>query len=387
MTEKSTITVARGRFGSPASRVLEEGRAQGPIAREAIARATGLSLPTVNRTVSALLRAGLLRERHDAVRLGANGRPGVPVEVDPTRFATLGFHLGRGVASVAVGDLLGRVIAHRTLPVPLDQQPDLGSLARVAAQLLGTQPGRAPLVAGLVAPWVDLRIDGVDTAARLEDLLGLDVTTADHVPAVAATEFLHRRHGTDGTTLYVYARNTVGHALAIDHGSHTEVSRTGSLTHFPIDADQVCQCGRTGCLAAAYSDHALARRAVTSGIVPPGASIDDVVAAARTGSSAAHDVLLQRARALGRVGAIVRDMVAPDRLVFVGQGLTGYPPGLEHVVAAFREHTALGDLEVSFTRFGADVQATTACTVAIGPVYDDPLGVVPTPVEPQGRIA
>ncbi|CUR60014.1 conserved hypothetical protein [metagenome] len=372
------ITLTRGRFGTPASRVMEEVRAAGPVARDAVAHATGLSLPTVNRTVSALVRSGLLRERRDAARVGVNGRPGVPVEVDPSRFATLGFHLGRGVASVAVGDLRGRVICHRTVAQPVDQLPDLEELARLSAQLLGTQPGRAPLVAGLVAPWVDLGLDRDATRDRLHDVVGLDVVAADHVAAVAATEFLHRRHGTGGVTLYVYARNTVGLAIAVDRGSHTEVSRTGSLTHFPTGSEEPCTCGRTGCLAATYSDLAVARRAAAVGVVPPGADVDAVVAAARAGSDAAHTLLTDRARNLGRVAAVMRDMAGPDRVVLVGQAFTDYQPALPVAVEAFEGQTALGDVDVSFTRFGAGIQATTACTVAIGPVYDDPFGLLPS---------
>ena len=381
MSHHHRITLSRGRFASPASRVIEQTRALGPVSRDELARTTGLSLPTVNRSVSALLRAGLLRERPDAAPVGVTGRPRTPVEVDPTRFATLGFHLGRGVASVAVGDLRGRVVCERTVPQPLDGPPDLEQLAALSAELLGGQPGRVPLVAGLVAPWADLDLDRSETSARLHDVLGLDVITADHVPAVAATEFLHRRHGTGGVTLYVYARNTVGFAVAVDHGSDTDVSRSGSLTHFPTfptAEPETCVCGRTGCLGAAYSDHAVARRASAAGIVPVGAPVEQVVDAARLGSLPAHELLEQRARALGSVAAIVRDMTAPHRVVLVGQGFTGYDPSLTTILSAFEEQTALGSVDVSFTRFGAGIQATTACTVALGPVYDDPVGLAPT---------
>ena len=43
---------------------------------------------------------------------------------------------------------------------------------------------------------------------------------------------------------------------------------------------------------------------------------------------------------------------------------------------AFHSTTALGDVPLSFTRFGAGIQAIAACTIALGPVYDDPLAIV-----------
>ena len=66
-------------------------------------------------------------------------------------------------------------------------------------------------------------------------------------------------------------------------------------------------------------------------------------------------------------------MVNPDRLILVGQAFTGYPPMLDEVVASFAETTRLPALTPTFTRFGAGIQAVAAGTIALGPVYDDPL--------------
>jgi len=76
---------------------------------------------------------------------------------------------------------------------------------------------------------------------------------------------------------------------------------------------------------------------------------------------------------LGATTAVLRDMVAPDRVVLVGQAFTGYPPALDEVVAGFDAATVLSPLSLSFTRFGTGVQAVAAGTVALGPVYEDPL--------------
>jgi predicted NBD/HSP70 family sugar kinase len=371
------ITLVRGRFGPPASQVIEQTRAFGPISRDELARRTGLSSATVNRTVAAMLRAGLLAERPDEVMVGANGRPGVPVEVDGSSFATLGFHLGHGVDTVAIGDLAGRVLAQRRIARPLDSAPDLAALAQASAELLGALPERAPLAAGLVAPWLDLGLDRTALGEELGEVLGLDVTTAEHVAAIAATEFLHRRAGTGGVTLYVYARNTVGFAIAVDKGAVTEVSRVGSLTHFPAGPETPCDCGGAGHLAANYSDHALVARAAGVGALTPGATIEDLIAKAGSDGRALA-LLEERAVEMGRVAAIVRDMVSPHRVVLVGQGFTAYPPALAATFDAFRAQSAGAEIELSVTRFGGGIQAASACTIALGPVYDDPLGLAPT---------
>jgi hypothetical protein len=105
------------------------------------------------------------------------------------------------------------------------------------------------------------------------------------------------------------------------------------------------------------------------------ATIDSLYSA--PSGSAAMALLRRRATVLGQAAASVRDMVAPDRVVLVGQAFTGCPAVREDITSAFTAATTSGDVPVSFTRFGAGIQAITACTIALGPVYDDPLGLVP----------
>jgi predicted NBD/HSP70 family sugar kinase len=369
------ITVTRGRFGSAAAQVLEQVRAGGILNRDEIAARTSLSVATVGRTVGQLVEAGVLRQRPDRTRLGGVGRPGVPVEVDPDRFVTIGVHVGRRIATLALGDLSGKVVAHETWERRTGEEPDVAELSRSAAGLLGRAPDRVPLSVGLVAPFRELDLDRERLGAELHDLTGLVVATADHIAAVVASEFLHRRQGTPGVTLYVYARDTVGFAVAVDKGGQTEVSRVGSLTHFPTRATVACSCGRTGCLAAAAGDAAIVAAAADTGLLTE-PTIEAVYAA--VGEPAIGALLRARAQTLGEVAASVRDMVAPDRVILVGQAFTGCAAVLDDVMRAFHDATALGDLPLSFTRFGAGIQAIAACTIALGPVYDDPLAIAAT---------
>ena len=383
MQPSPMITVTRGRFGSAAAQVLEQVRAGGVLHRDEIASRTSLSVATVGRAVGQLIEAGILRERPARTRLGGVGRPGVPVEVDPDRFVTIGVHVGRRIATVALGDLTGRVVAHETRERPTGQRPDVAELSRAAAGLLARAPGREPLSAGLVAPFRELDLDREGLGAELHDHTGLTVATADHIAAVAASEFLHRRHGTPGVTLYVYARDTVGFAVAVDKGVQTEISRVGSLTHFPTRAAAVCSCGREGCLEAAAGDASIVAAAAETGLITE-PTIDAVYAA--VGEPPIGTLLRARARILGEVAATIRDMVAPDRVVLVGQAFTGCAAVLDDITRAFRDATALGDVPLSFTRFGAGIQAIAACTIALGPVYDDPMAIVATTAVPAAAV-
>lgn len=376
------ITVSRHRVGPAAAQVLEQVRARGTAYRDELAADTGFSLATIGRAVGQLTAAGLLRECSTRLRPRGVGRPGTAVEIDDAGFATIGVHVGRTVVTVALGDLTGAVLAHDVVRREAGAPPDLADASRRAVRLLAQHPGRRPLTVGAVGAWRDLGLVAADVAAQLRELTGLRVFVGDHVAAVAAAEFFHRRRGTTGVTLYVYARDTLGFAVATDRGQRTEVSRVGSLAHFPTGSDRACPCGRTGCLEVTAGDQALLESARGAGV---GArAIQDVYAAAD--QPAVHALLAERARLLGGVAASVRDIVAPDRVVLVGQAFTGCPAVLEDVVGGYTAAAGAVEAPVSFTRFGSGIQATAACTIALGPVYDDPLAVLAAEDHAEDRV-
>jgi predicted NBD/HSP70 family sugar kinase len=367
------IVLARGRFGPPAARVLEQLRGGALVTREDLGTATGLSSSSIGRTLAALVDEGLVRERPDLAPTGLVGRPRVPVELDPTRYVTVGCHVGRRTTTVCLADLHGRVVTRSLAPTP---EPSVAGVVRLLAgrahALLLRSPDRQPLAAGLVAPWGDLPLPVDALAAALGAALGLPVVTGDHIAAIAAAEYTARPAQLGGVTAYVYARDTMGWAVAHEDAGRVTISRVGRLTHFPSGSEVRCDCGRVGCLQVTASDEALAARAHRAGVVPV-ADIGRLRESAGRGSAAAHRLLAERAELLGRTAALVHDMVHPDRVVLVGQGFTGYPPVLPAVVAAVQESTADGAPELSFTRFGAGVQAVAAGGVALGAVLDGPL--------------
>jgi predicted NBD/HSP70 family sugar kinase len=381
------LVLALGPFGPAHSRVMTHVRRAGALTREELARRTGLSGSTVARTVTSLAELGLLRERPDLQPAGTVGRPSVPLALDEERFATLGVHVGRRVATVCLGDLTGRVIARTTIdPVGLDA----AGLARQAAEgltrLLAAHSSRIALSAGVVAPWGDIPFDREELVEALDERLGLEVESWELVPAIAAAEYIARPQDLPGSTLYLYARDTIGFVMANQRPWGMEIARVGRLSHFPAGDHGRCHCGHTGCLEVLASDYAVAHAAVAAGAVDT-PRVASVLEAAFGGSDAAHDVLADRAELLGTVTAVVRDMVNPDRIVLCGQGFTAYPPALDIVRNTFGRHTRTATpIDISFTRVSGEIQAVAAGTVALRRVYDDPVGAVdstgPTDDEP-----
>ena len=382
---------------SAAASVFQAVRLRGPVGRDVIAGVTSLSIATVNRQVISLLEAGLLRERADLAVSGAIGRPRVPVEVNHGPFVTLGVHIGARTTSIVATDLFGRTLDTVETPTPLSPAgPALASLAESAARYLRRWHRRRPL-------WVGVAIGGtVDSATGhvdhprlgwrqapvgpvLADALGLPVSVASHVDAMAGAELLlgmRRFLPSSPTSLYVYARETVGYALVIGGRVHCPASGPGTIAGLPAHSELL---GGTGQLESTVSDEAVLAAARRLRILPfaptgranaPAAGIADLLRVARAGNEQAKELLNERGRVLGAAVALLRDMLNPDELVVGGQAFTEYPEAMGHVEAAFADHSVLPPRDIRVTVFGNRVQEAGAGTVSLGGLYADPLGAM-----------
>ncbi len=382
---------------SAAASVFRAVRLRGPVGRDVIAGVTSLSIATVNRQVIALLDAGLLRERADLAVSGAIGRPRVPVEINHEPFVTLGIHIGARTTSIVATDLFGRTLD--TVETPTPRSPAgaaLASLAESAGRYLRRWHRRRPLWVGVATGGtVDGATGHVDhprlgwrqapVGPVLADALRLPVSVASHVDAMAGAELLlgmRRFAPSSPTSLYVYARETVGYALVIGGRVHCPASGPGTIAGLPAHSELL---GGTGQLESTVSDEAVLAAARRLKVVPPApagrgngsaSAITDLLRFARAGNPQAKDLLDERARVLGEAVALMRDMLNPDDLVVGGQAFTEYPEGMEHVVAAFAARSILPPRDIRVTVFGNRVQEAGAGTVSLAGLYADPLGAM-----------
>ncbi|MDT7601773.1 MAG: hypothetical protein QOK26_3850 [Pseudonocardiales bacterium] len=371
----------------PSAAVLDAARRAGLIFRDELVAATELSHATVNRQVTRLLEVGLLRERPDLVQAGAVGRPRVPVEVDPDGYGVLGIHIGLRRTTLAAGDLRGRVLGAAEVPNPIGDPADVLTLLIARLRRFGARwPERRMLRVGLVvggqlsADRSRLRHprlgwESAPIGEIVDRVAGSHVEVVPQVEAMAGAETLLARQPSRGTALYVYARETVGSVLTVDGAAPVSAAGLGTISHLPVGGAASCPCGATGCLEASVGEASVAAAAHRAGIVPE-PSIARVIAAAEGGHRAAHELLVERARVLGRGVALARDVFNPDRVVLLGQAFTGYRPGLAHVSASFAAATVLDRLVPSVSSLGPGVQALAACTAALLPVHADPFGAV-----------
>ncbi|MGV0836655.1 ROK family protein [Mycolicibacterium thermoresistibile] len=404
-TRARRALVARQRIVAPSLRVadaaaasvFEAVRTRGPIARDAIAKASGLSIATVNRQVTALFEAGLLRERADLAVSGAVGRPRVPVEVNHEPYLTLAIHIGARTTSIAATDLFGRTLDVVETPTPRGAQPAaLAALAESARRYLSRWHRRRPLWVGVAAGgvfdvttghldhpllgWTDAPVGPV-----IAEALRLPVSVAPHLDAMAAAELLLGRPRRRGpTSLYVYARESVGFALSIGGRVHSPASGPGTIAALPVNSELL---GGTGQLESTVSDQAVvtaARRLRIIAADGPTATITAVLRAAERGDAAAAELLEERARVLGESLALLRDMLNPDELVVGGQAFTDYAAGMTTLTAAFTVRSVLPPLPIRSTAFGDRVQEAGAGVVSLGSLYSDPVGAMRRALDAPG---
>jgi predicted NBD/HSP70 family sugar kinase len=329
MSARSTLPGSPGSTASLRSanlhRVVDLLRGGGVITQADIARKTGLAPATVSNIVRELTNAGLVTTEPGA------GRRGTTVELARAAGLVAGIDFGHSHVAVAIGDLTGTLVteqrrrldsghsyddglstAHDLLDrVVEDAGVELGSIRTVGMGL------PAPMTAGVVRSsailpgWV-----GVNALDAARQHFGVDVHIENDANLGALAE--HRQGVARGhdTSVFVKVSSGVGAGIVLDdrlfHGSG---GTAGEIGHLTLDENgPVCRCGSRGCLEAYTSTVALQAMMETQ---LPGASVEEIVAAARDGNVSALRALEDAGLHLGWALASIVNLLNPA-LVVVG---------------------------------------------------------------------
>jgi predicted NBD/HSP70 family sugar kinase len=333
-----------------ASAVLRAVLAYGPVSRAEIARHTGLSAPSVTKLTSVLIEAGLLGEL--APLEPTQGRPRVPLRVDPERTVALGVHIGLLRTTFGLVGLDGRILAERELAHPraaaeLTPRRIVAQAAEGVAAFLDERLGGRRLVGTGVSigGWVDgargLVVEhgplGWHDVPLLEELAGRlpgPVVLEQTVRAIARAELWFGVGREVDDFALVFVGNVLGAAIVVDRTVHRGPgAAAGGIEHLLATDDPSVRCPQcgTGCLSASAGDIALVEDARRAGLLEPAAQagagpaldLERLVAAARpagsgSGDEAAQALLRRRARRAGRAIATLVDLLNPSRVVLAG---------------------------------------------------------------------
>jgi predicted NBD/HSP70 family sugar kinase len=311
----------------------------GPVARSAIARLTGLSPASVRGQTAELVRVGLVRELPEASGRNGLGRPHIPVDLDTDRHVVAGVHVAVPHATSVVMDLRGRILAsHREPHRGAGPATVLARAADTLRVLLADHAGEAvPLGVGFASGgWVDpeagvvvehdlLGWRDVPVADLLADATGLPVHIDGHSRALVHAERLFGEARGSGCVV-LFVGNVVDTAFATDGIVHYgRRSAVGGVAHLPVaGSDYPCSCGRRGCLQATVSEWAMVGRALRLGVIDS-PSFPELLATACNGDARALELFRTRARLVGQAAATLFDVLNPEVLVVVEQGISNLP--------------------------------------------------------------
>jgi predicted NBD/HSP70 family sugar kinase len=337
------------------SLVLDTVRREGPISRAALARATGLSKPTVNQVVEHLIERRFVEETAD----GGDGPPRPGPRARRLRFRAeighvLGIDVGADKALALVADLSGRIVATARREVSGDAGRaavlrQVQGAARDALKAAGLRADGA-LLAGVSTPGVvdpstgQISLapqiagwDGLDLGARLGRALRCQVIAENETRLSLLAECWRGAARDVSHVVYVQVGIGIGGALLVDGRLFRGKSGAAGEIAYLLDVDDVADDAPgaipTGPFERAAGGRAYARAGATAargrrgallrelaGGDPDDVSARTVFAAAARGDAAAASIVAELTERLARGVANVATVLDPD-LVVLGGGI------------------------------------------------------------------
>jgi predicted NBD/HSP70 family sugar kinase len=388
-------SVAKVEYGSLESlrahnrrRVLDALRHRGTASRAELARVTGLSRSTVSSLVGELQDSGLVVESTRAGDGGgvggSQGRPPVLLTLDRRAGAVVGIDFGHDDVHVAVADLSRTVLAERVADLDVDHA-GTGALD-LAAGLVGEAleeagiPRERVLAAGMgvsgpvdheadlvhrsaiLPSWVDIR-PGAEMSRRLA--VPVHIENDANLGALAEVSMgaaLGHRHA-----IYLMIAAGIGAGIILDgkvvHGAG---GTAGELGHVLADENgPICRCGNRGCLETLVAGPAivdLLRPAYGADL-----TLDDVLAHVAAGEPGATRAIEDAGRVVGRVLAVLVNVLNPETIVVGGELAAAGEALLAPVRNAIARHAirpAAADVQVVPSALGDRAEVLGALILA-----------------------
>jgi predicted NBD/HSP70 family sugar kinase len=321
----------------------ERGRAGRSAHTQAeLARATGLARATISNIVRDLSAQGLVETE------AGSGRRGSSVRLSGDAGVVVGVDFGHSHLSVAVGDLTGRVVGEERLVIAAPPPPAeaLARAREVAERLLPRGAALRTVGLGLPAPVIDDTIgtpaifpgwDGTDARALATEVFGAPVRVENDANlGVLAEHRVGVAHGSRDV-VFVKISSGVGAGLILDdrvfHGAQ---GTAGEIGHLTLDEQgPLCRCGSRGCLEAYTSTSVVAQMLADQ---LPGASFEEIVAAAEGGNVSARRALEDAGLHLGWALATIVHLLNPEGVVIGGEMVKAGESLLEPARVGLRRH-------------------------------------------------
>lgn len=316
-----------GPGGSSPGHLLQLIRSRDNWTRQELLAQTGLSRTTLFERLDVLFKAGLAYEAGAARPAG--GRPPSLIRFEDRGRVVLVLDLGHHSARITVTDLDGTGLRERQCAIDIGTAPGplLDRMCRFGAEVLAEGHSEQLVGVGLAVPGPVSPTTG--TLGATPVMPGWDtypITEEIHsrwpVPVLLENDARAHALGEAAARPSASPLVTVKYAYGIGAGIVLDGSllcgfdgAAGDIGHIRIvgTRGRRCRCGRTGCLAAYASGHAVLRTLGRHG----SASVDDLTALVPV-STRAQTAVREAAGRLGETLAGIVAMVNPQMLVLGG---------------------------------------------------------------------
>lgn len=329
--------------------VLAALQRHGPLSRADITRRTGISGPTVTRTIAALLAARLVEEGE--FREGALGRPGKVVRLARAAVSVLGLTVGARHCELVRAGLDGEVEASsvQQFATPSRYADLLRAIAQRARGLMKAAPTTVLGLGVSIPGLLNRRLGRTEMSPNLHQTdgrcLGVDLQQRLGIPVT----MLQESHA------LCLAERTYGAARDVDDFAMFDISEglgvgvvlggrilaghsglAGELGHITVERDGLaCGCGNRGCLETVATDTAFA--AAVSRRLGRARTLDEILPLAQSGTldASAEIERIVQYLAIGVAAAI--NIFNPSKLFIYGRFLDAGPEVFARLIELTRQ--------------------------------------------------
>jgi predicted NBD/HSP70 family sugar kinase len=310
--------------------------ALGPASRAELARRIGVSPALITQLTRDLLAEGLIEELEHASSGG--GRPARMLGLVSRTLSAVGVKVAPDhVALVEVG-IDGEVLRSATTAFDAVSPLAVSGLVELVRAFIAAGDGSGILGVGVGLPGTvveqgvgvvdstQLQWNQVPLGATLRRALELPVVVENNVNALSVAEKLFGQGRDCDDFLVVTIGNGVG-AGVVAGGSilRGRAGGAGDMGHVPVVEDgPLCQCGNHGCLEALIGQGALVAAGRAAGAIGPADGIDELRAAADAGVAEAQRLYTEAGHLLGRALAGVVNVLDPELVVLLGEGVEAW---------------------------------------------------------------
>lgn len=355
-----------------------------------LSKELGASIPTITKLVGELLEEGLLE---DMGKQGTNGgrRPSI-YGLNPSAGYFVGVDIRRKFISYAVTDFKGSQIDYQE-QLPFSVQNSEESFREMCRYLTSHMESNGIEPSKVLAYGFNLtgRVNnetgycfsyfiGEDKpiASVLEDELGKPAFVENDSRAMTYGEYICGAANNEKNMLFINIAWGLGMGMIVDGKlSYGKSGFSGEIGHFPLlNNDQICHCGKTGCLETGASGSAAYRifmeklnEGRTSSLSEKfnkgeQIHIEDIIDAVREEDVLAIEVIEEIGTTLGRAIAGLINLFNPELIVIGGSIASTKEYLLLPIKSAIQKHSLNiinSDTSIKFSKLGKRAGAIGSC--------------------------